>query len=61
MNKYFVKSEWDSSGLCSVSTLSPLDNIVDNIIKIEPIDPFRPNKPKKHFEAAAYIKGGHHD
>lgn len=51
----FHQSEWHSSGLCGVSTFSPLDNIVDNIIKIKPIDPFRPNKPK-HFEAAAYIK-----
>lgn len=55
----FHQSEWDSSGLCGVSTFSPQfsphDNIVDNIIKIEPFDPFRPNKPK-HFEAAAYIK-----
>lgn len=56
----FHQSEWDSSGLCGVSTFSPLDNIVDNIIKIEPFDPFRPNKPK-HFEAVAYLKGGHHD
>lgn len=56
----FHQSEWDSSGLCGVSAFSPLDNIVDNIIKIKPIDPFRPNKPK-HFEAVAYLKGGHHD
>lgn len=56
----FHQSEWDSSGLCGVSTFGPLDNIVDNIIKIKPFDPFRPNKPK-HFVAAAYIKGGHHD
>lgn len=54
------ETEWDSSGLCGVSAFSPIGNIVDNIIKIEPFDPFRPNKPK-HFEAAMYIKGGHHD